>query len=86
MGLPEGVLRELTPPTPGTPPEAPLLGNIEGDLLSNLGVKGGGLLMGLKPWYPGVGTPPVETGVGVESQNLRCLLNEVTVEKACPHL
>ena len=83
MGF-EGVLRGLTAPTPGKP-DAPLLGTKEGDLFSNLGVKGGGLLMGLNPWYP-VGAPPVETGVGVESQNLRCLLNDVTVEKACPHL
>ena len=48
MGF-EGALRGLTDPTPGKP-DAPLLGTKEGDLLSNLGVKGGGLLMGLNPW------------------------------------
>ena len=80
----EGVLSGFTPPLLGGPtPPAGLFGTKDGDLLSNLGVSGGGLLIGLNPWYPG---GAVEVGVGVESQNLLCLLKEVTVEKACPHL
>ena len=45
----DGVLIELTAPTPGATPGASLPGTNEGVLLSNLGVKGGGLLMGLNP-------------------------------------
>ena len=48
----EGVLSGLTPPLGGPPPPPGdgLFGTKDGDLLSNLGVSGGGLLIGLNPW------------------------------------